>query len=461
MPRDQKTPGTTTDPAASDARPALADRLERGQIRRTVELALAEQPVLDLHTHAYPFSFGTPVPNATKKTDPNGLMLWGIDELVTYHYLIAEVYRVVPPSRLPYERFWAMSKTEQADHIWKHLFLERTPISEACRGILTTIKRLGLDPADGLPRLRRYFAEQNPDRYVDRVMELANIESITMTNAVFDDNERRRWLEGGAAVHDPRFRAVLRIDPMLRDWPTAARKLSEWGYATGLALDDATVAEARRFLSDWIDRMRAVYLAVSLPPDFRYPAEGDSGARAGQTVLERVVLPTCAERGLPFAMMIGSRFRVNPGLREAGDMEGKADVASVVNLCLASPDNKFLVTMLAREDQHELVVAARKFSNLMVFGCWWFLNNPSLVEEITRMRVEMLGTSFIPQHSDARVLDQMIYKWEHSRHTIGKVLADKYEDLFDAGWPLSRTEIARDARLMLRDNFVDFVGLSV
>jgi hypothetical protein len=27
----------------------------------------------------------------------------------------------------------------------------------------------------------------------------------------------------------------------------------------------------------------------------------------------------------------------------------------------------------------------------MPFGCWWFLNNPSLVEEITRERIEMLG----------------------------------------------------------------------
>ena len=37
-----------------------------------------------------------------------------------------------------------MSKSEQADHIWKHLFIERTPISEACRGILTVLKKLGL-----------------------------------------------------------------------------------------------------------------------------------------------------------------------------------------------------------------------------------------------------------------------------------------------------------------------------
>src|SRR4051812_122096 len=127
------------------------ERLERGQVRPLVEAVFAEQPIRDMHTHVYPGSFGTPVANRTGVTDPTGLMLWGIDELVTYHYLVAEVYRVVPPGRLPYEQFWAMTRAEQADHIWKHLFVERTPISEACRGIVNTLQQLGLDPADGLP----------------------------------------------------------------------------------------------------------------------------------------------------------------------------------------------------------------------------------------------------------------------------------------------------------------------
>ncbi len=128
-------------------------------------------------------------------------------------------------------------------------------------------------------------------------------------------------------------------------------------------------------------------------------------------MLEKVVLPVCAEKNLPFAMMIGSKMRVNPGLGDGGDMLGNSDIASVVNLCRGFPNNRFFVTMLARENQHELCVAARKFGNLMVFGCWWFLNNPSLIEEMERMRFELLGTSFIPQHSDSRVLDQLIYKW--------------------------------------------------
>ena len=87
-------------------------------------------------------------------------------------------------------------------------------------------------------------------------------------------------------------------------------------------------------------------------------------------------------------------------------------------MCAEYPDVRFLATFLSRENQHELCVAARKFSNLMPFGCWWFLNNPSIVSEITRERLELLGTSFIPQHSDARVLEQLIYKWQHSRDVI-------------------------------------------
>src|SRR5262249_37790556 len=155
-----------------------------------------------------PPGFGTPVANASGRTDPNGLMLWGLDELITYHYLIAEVYRVVPPERMPYAQFWRMSRAEQADHIWKHLFVERSPLSEACRGIVPTIHKLGLDPGvKDLAPLRRWFAEQDPDRFIDRVMELAGVESITMTNAVFDDNERQRWLSG-TGLQDSRFRAV-------------------------------------------------------------------------------------------------------------------------------------------------------------------------------------------------------------------------------------------------------------
>jgi hypothetical protein len=434
--------------------------IDSANLARAVADAIDAQPIVDMHTHLYPPTFGTPVPNASGPVDPAGMSLWGVDELVTYHYLVAEVYRVVPSKKLPHEQFWKMTKRQQADHIWKHLFVENSPISEACRGVLTTLQKLGLDPNEkSLDAYRPFFDRQDPSRYIDRVMELSHVKSITMTNPVFDDNERGRWLANPQVASDSRFKAVLRIDPILRDYPGAAKKMAGWGYGVQPEIGDRGIEEARRFLREWIDKQKAIYLAVSLPPEFRYPADAkDAIASSGQVMLERVVLPVCAERGLPFAMMIGSRMRVNPALRDAGDMVGQADIASVVNLCRQFPGNKFFVTMLPRENQHELCVAARKFENLMVFGCWWFLNNPSLIEEIERMRFELLGTSFIPQHSDARVLDQLIYKWDHSRGIIAKVLTDKYADMIQTGRRLTGEEIKRDVRLLLESNFTEFLS---
>jgi hypothetical protein len=315
----------------------MTDLLTRDQIESAVTSAIQAQPVVDMHTHLYSPAFGTPVPNATGQTDPAGLLLWGVDELVTYHYLVAEVFRVVPATVLPYEQFWKMSKAEQADHIWKHLFVERSPVSEACRGVLTTLQKLGLDVSDRkLDRARQWFREQEPSRYIDRVMELANVESITMTNPVFDDAERERWLKG--VTPDPRFTAVLRIDPLLRNWPDAARRCRPGGYKVAEEISAATVEEGpavpprldRPAERDLPGPEPAAGLAVPRRPGGRHLP------RAGQAILEQVVLPVCAERGLPFAMMIGSRLRVNPALNDAGDMVGKADIASVTTLARRS-----------------------------------------------------------------------------------------------------------------------------
>ena len=77
------------------------------------------------------------------------------------------------------------------------------------------------------------------------------------------------------------------------------------------------------------------------------------------------------------------------------------------------------------------------------------------------MRVELLGTEFAPQHSDARVLDQLVYKWDHSRRVIAKVLAEKFTDLAEAGWPVTREEVDRTVKGYFSGNFERFLARTV
>lgn len=400
-------------------------------IRKRVIKAVDEVKITDIHTHLYPKSFGE-------------LLLRGIDELLTYHYLISETIRwgTISP-----DDFYKLNKREQADIVWKTLFLDHSPVSEACRGVLTVLERFGLDlSCRKLNEHRAFFEKMSAEEHTDRVFELAGIESVVMTNDPFDGIERPVWLNGGE--RDPRFKAALRVDVMLNNWESAAAKLREWGFDVGEELDKPTCAEVKRFLAEWIERMDALYMAVSLPPTFKFPDDSITGR-----LITECILPVAAEKKIPFALMIGVKRAVNPALKLAADSVGYADIAAVERLCAGYPDNKFLVTMLSRENQHELCVTARKFPNLMVFGCWWFLNNPSFIDEITRMRLELIGLSMIPQHSDARVLDQLLYKWTHSRVIIGQALANKYADLAATGWEISDLDIRRDVEDLFGGNF--------
>jgi Fe-S-cluster formation regulator IscX/YfhJ len=310
------------------------------------------------------------------------------------------------------------------------LFVDNTPTSEAARGIVSVLDAFGLDTrAADLKEARAFFNTQNLREHVDRVFDLAHVSGVVMTNDPFDEAADQLW----TSDIDRRFKPALRLDRLLSN-------------------SDVDPKTVRVFLDDWIQRRSPVYMALSLPAAFKFPADD-----AHDRLLREVILPTAQQHRLALTLMIGVRRGVNPSLREAGDGLGKADVAAVERLCAEYPEVKFLVTFLSRENQHELCVAARKFSNLMPFGCWWFLNNPSIVSEITRERFELLGQSFIPQHSDARVLEQLIYKWKHARREIGAALYDAYEQLLNSGRAVTTEEISRDVNRLFSGNFNEWI----
>jgi len=407
------------------------------QIGPAVTEELHNTLFIDVHTHLFMPSLGN-------------LGLWGIDELLTYHYLEAELFRFSPVTP---DQYWGRSKREQADLIWQTLFVENTPLSEATRGIVAVLAAFGLDTgAKDLKQAREFFENQKLEAHIRRVFELAGISEVVMTNDPLDPAETPLWEKNPEP--DRQFHAVLRLDRILNKWQQHWKELVAAGYKVQENLAGQTIAEVRRFLADWFQRMRPVYMACSLPDTFQFPEES---ARA--TLLSQAILPSCREFQVPLSLMIGPRYQVNPAIRLAGDAVGRADLRAVEHLCVQFPENRFLISVLSRENQHELCVYARKFANLLPFGCWWFLNNPSIVEEITRERIEMLGASFIPQHSDARILEQVIYKWRNTRRTMAPILTNAYELVARDGGQVTKAEIHRDIKKLFRDNFTRFVHL--
>ncbi len=407
------------------------------QIPGVVEDALRKTPFIDVHTHLFMPSLGK-------------LGLWGIDELITYHYLEAELFRF---SSVKPAEYWSLTKREQADLIWRTLFLENAPVSEARRGVVTVLQAFGLDTqAPDLGQAREFFADQELGAHVRRVFELAGISEVVMTNDPLDPEEAPLWEKG--ARPDAQFHAVVRLDRVLNKWPEHWQALEAKGYRVQENPVAQTIAEVRRFLADWCHRMRPVYMACSLPDTFQYPEDSVRGR-----LLKEAIVPSCREHNIPLSLMIGVRYQVNPAIRLAGDAVGKADLHSLEHLCVEFPENRFLTSVLSRENQHELCVYSRKFANLLPFGCWWFLNNPSIVEEITRERIEMLGNSFVPQHSDARILEQVIYKWKNTRRTMAPILTNSYRLLAEDGWPVTKAQIEQGIRSLFRTNFERFVNL--
>ena len=164
------------------------------------------------------------------------------------------------------------------------------------------------------------------------------------------------------------------------------------------------------------------------------------------------------EEGLPIALKVGAVRGANPALRGGGDAVEVADLTFVRQLCVRYPHVKFLLTVLSHDNQHELCVLARKFGNLHIYGCWWFCNNPSIIAATTRMRLEMLGTAFTCQHSDSRVLDQLLYKWPHSREVIWPLLVAQYKNLVRAGWEVREEMVEQDVGLLFGGAFEAFMA---
>lgn len=396
-------------------------------VREWVHDCVRRTPIFDMHTHLFAPSFGD-------------LLRTSLDDMVTYHYLAEET---VLATGISPEKYWAMPKPQQAELVWQTLFVDRFPGSESCRTLLAMFRQDGLDPAcKDLDYYRAYYASIPKSQYVDSAFAREHITGVYMTNDPFVSEEFEVWQKGTYRA-DARFLPALRIDDLLFYAQPAVEALCAWGYSverTSAGLPTAaSLPQITRFLNDWLTRTDADYCAASLPVDFSLE-DGSACAK----IMTECVLPVCKERKRPLSLMFGVTRRVHPAMGEAGDSLGKVDITQLHKLFREHRDNLFLVTSLARENQHEFTATARIFSNVLLFGCWWFLNNPIFMEEMTRMRYEMLGAKFVAQHSDANMLGHLAGKWQRFRVILERVLTPYYEEMIRFGYYPDDAAIAEE-----------------
>src|SRR5437667_11663440 len=181
--------------------PSSARRIKPAEIADEALDVLASTQVIDIHTHLYSPAFGR-------------IGLWGIDELLTYHYLEAEFFR---SSDTTPEEYWKLSKSERAEAIWKTLFVENSPVSESTRGIIAVLGAFDLPTdASGLQEARRFFQAQLIEPHIRKVLQMAGVSSVVMTNDPLDPDERAAWMNCGQ--NHPQFHGVLRLERILWGW---------------------------------------------------------------------------------------------------------------------------------------------------------------------------------------------------------------------------------------------------
>ncbi len=111
-----------------------------------------------------------------------------------------------PTGSITPDQFYALNKTEQANIIWNALFLQRTPLSEAARGVITTLTRLGLlsicesNQTSTPPDLNAIRASEQQivkdlgvEAYCNMIFDIAGVRYAVMTNVPFDPEEAKNW----------------------------------------------------------------------------------------------------------------------------------------------------------------------------------------------------------------------------------------------------------------------------
>lgn len=293
-----------------------------------------------------------------------------------------------------------------------------------------------------------------------RVLEKSRLERIFLTND-FDDPL--------AGFDSARYVPCLRTDDLVFHLarPAVRQRLAK---ATGIEPGTADqLVEAIGKLFDHFMRRGARACAISLPPDFQPSpvgrhlvdpilknlAHGQAPSADELGDLSRFVFWTlaeqCAERRLPFDLMIGVNRRVyEEGVFQGQDLfDQRTSLIQYRRLLNAFPKVTFPISVLAQTSNQELVSFSWIFPNVVTNGHWWYSNIPAYIGLDCRSRLQGVPqTKQIGYYSDMYKLEFALPKFRMYRRILASVLAADF--VIARRWTEQRA--LELGRLVLRGN---------
>ncbi len=377
------------------------------QIKFYIEKFVNSTPIFDIHTHLFPSKF--------KKYYNVGLI-----KLLNYHYLKAELFSL---GNIKIKNFNNLDDNKKAKIIWDNLFLNRYPISTATQGVLRILKIYGVEDVN--QKFDKILKITNENQLSEEdIFKITNINQVVMTNNPFNSEEKKIL----NLNKDSKYLPSIRIDDLFMKPKSKNEYLNSW-YLSG----KEKIKKAIKEIKIIIQTNKPSYFSLSTENFKEFENE----------FFFKNFLSLLKETKTPMMLLIGVKRGVNKLYKDAGDGIGTMNLDYLEKILSKFPRNKFLVSCLDYRDQFKLSVLARKFQNLKIVGFWWFNNNESIIENLLKQRFELLGDNFIVQHSDARIIDQLVYKWLDFKSIYIKVMVEKYQKLLSLGYKIKATDLER------------------
>ena len=367
------------------------------QINYYLERFVFSTNIVDIHTHLYPSKF-------------KNFYKTGLIELLNYHYLTAEFLSV---SGFNPKKFYSLTNLKRAKITWNELFLKRIPLSTSTMGILKILEKYEIKyEKNSFNEILKEFNKNNLSE--NDIFNISGVKEVVMTNNPFDKMEEKIIQQNS----DKRYKVSIRLDDLFKNNKIFLKKK--------VSVD--------KYLQRLIKNYKPVYFAISTNnfEELSFKNYFDD------------VLKVLRKFNIPLMILMGVKRNVNTNYKLAGDGLGKLNVDNLEIILRKNPKNVFLVSCLDYSDHFRINVLARKFSNIKIFGYWWFTNQESIIKNVMRLRIEMLNDNFIPQHSDARVIDQLIYKWNDFRNYYVDVYSKKYKQLIETGYRIKADDLEKN-----------------